>query len=305
MIQKIDCKAVQEQMIAESNSMILEARSISGPQKPVSLGIIQVGTDPASDVYVRNKIRLCEKMGVVATHIKISDGGVNTHNLYSIVRDTIRNANKRYSGVLLQLPLPDKLKDSEHDLINVIDSSKDVDGLTNENVGKLWNGEAGVRPCTAAGIARIIPTDLSGKKVCIIGRSRLVGKPLAKLCMDRNAAVTICHTGMNWADIGKVARKADILVVAIGRPKYVNIEPLIDPWKSKIVIDVGINRDEDGKLCGDIDWSSFYEQELDQFVGETVYYTSVPGGVGLLTTGQMMLNLAKLHYDEVHEQYEG
>jgi methylenetetrahydrofolate dehydrogenase (NADP+)/methenyltetrahydrofolate cyclohydrolase len=247
------------------------AAHVSGMANTPGLAVILVGDDPASHVYVRNKIRACEKarMAEDVTNEKVA------------AQIEAFNADPNVHGILLQLPVPDHL-DSDA-LIQMISPAKDVDGLTLPNIGALVAGLDGLVPCTPQGSMHLIKSvteDLSGKHAVVIGRSLLFGKPMAQLLLAANCTVTMAHSRTKGLD--KVCAQADILVAAVGRPKMVKgswIKP------GAIVIDVGINRMDDGKLCGDVDY--------DEALSVAGAITPVPGGVGPMTIACLLQNTIK------------
>ena len=240
------------------------------------LVVVRVGEDPASVVYVRNKAKACELCGIRNTTIVLPET-VAEETLLAKIRDL--NADDTVDGILVQLPLPKHI--SEAKVIATIDQSKDVDGFHPYNVAGLWQKTPHMSPCTPAGIMKLleaIGVDPKGKRAVVIGRSNIVGLPVAKMLMDANATVTICHTRtVNMAD---VTRQAQILVVAAGRPKTVTGDMVSE---GVVVIDVGVNRDpETGKLCGDVDF--------DSVAPKSSAITPVPGGVGPMTIACLMEN---------------
>ena len=240
------------------------------------LVVVRVGEDPASVVYVRNKAKACELCGIRNTTIVLPET-VAEETLLAKIRDL--NADDTVDGILVQLPLPKHI--SEAKVIATIDQSKDVDGFHPYNVAGLWQKTPHMSPCTPAGIMKLleaIGVDPKGKRAVVIGRSNIVGLPVAKMLLDANATVTICHTRtVNMAD---VTRQAQILVVAAGRPKTV-IGDMVS--EGAVVIDVGVNRDpETGKLCGDVDF--------DSVAPKSSAITPVPGGVGPMTIACLMEN---------------
>ena len=248
------------------------------------LAVIIVGADPASQVYVRNKHKACEACGIYSLGIELPEDTSKDELLAKI--DEL-NADSRIHGILVQLPLPKQIAKFESEILNRIDPAKDVDGFHPVNVGRLSTGEPGLVSCTPAGCLKMlelagIPID--GKRAVVLGRSNIVGKPMAQLLLSRHATVTICHS--HTQDLPSVAREADILVAAIGKPKFVTAE-MVKPGAT--VIDVGINRlapDEEhpkGKLVGDVDFEGVSE------VAGAI--TPVPGGVGLLTVAMLMENV--------------
>lgn len=246
------------------------------------LVVVQVEGDAASDVYIRNKIKTCNECGIECEHVKLpSDSTVGV--VYDTIKKYARDGN--VYGLMLQLPLPKHLKPHQQELLDAIPWYMDVDGLSSESVGRLWTGQECITPATAQGIMRLLPEDMTYEDVCIIGRSNLVGKPLIKLLEERNATVTLCHSRTD--EVERLTKKADYVICAIGKPKYISngyaTSCYLQTW-----IDVGINRDRDGKLCGDIDIDDFRDYEYASI-------TPVPNGVGLLTTAQLVLNVVKAY----------
>lgn len=243
-------------------------------RKPCLITIL-VGDDPASKVYVSNKEKACNEVGIKNDTIKLPD--------YTSEKDLLRlidyyNNDETVDGILVQLPLPKHI--NADIVISTINPNKDVDGFHPENVANLWLKKEGVVPCTPKGIMELLDSsnvNLEGQHVVVIGRSNIVGLPIAKLCLDRNATVTICHSKTeNLADI---TRQADVLIVAIGKPKFVTADMV---KLGAVVIDVGINR-VDGKLCGDVDFDSVFSEKTERI-------TPVPGGVGPMTICELLSN---------------
>jgi len=237
--------------------------------------VIIVGEDPASQVYVRNKERACEECGFYSRKYALP-ADTTQEELNALVREL--NADDSINGILCQLPLPKHLNDKE--VINLISPEKDVDAFHPANVGAIMIGDYRFLPCTPAGIMELIRStgvDITGKKAVVMGRSNIVGKPMAMLLLHANATVEIVHTKTVHEE--KITRTADILVVAVGRAKRVTADMVKD---GAIVIDVGMNRDENGKLCGDVD----YENVKDK----CSFITPVPGGVGPMTIAMLMQN---------------
>lgn len=269
----IDCKSIRGDMLREAREKIA-----SVPHK-LKLAIVQVGKDDASEVYIRNKVKTCEKVGIDCQVVRC-DYPI-TYLTLSVVIKTLVNDDS-ITGVILQLPLPDPLKQYERKLLDLIPYDKDVDGLSSDSVGRLWTGRPCITPATPTGILRLLPEDLSGKDVTIVNRSDLIGKPLTKLLLDRNATVTVCHSKTKF--LLNRTRGADIVITGIGKAEY------FDNWYMihlQTWIDCGINRNGDGKLCGDIDLTDLKNMVID--------VTPVPGGVGILTTAQLMLNVIKAY----------
>ena len=254
--------------------------------RPPRLVIISIGEDPASKVYVRNKIRAAEEIGVAAPHFPMIED-VDTEYVKGIVAKL--NADDEIDGIMIQLPLPKHL--NEREIIDAIDPAKDVDGLTTTNIGKLRSGQPCFQPCTARGIMDLLDyygITIDGKNVTVVGRSNIVGKPVADLMMARGATVTQCHSRTQY--LSDHTEYADIIVSAIGKPKFIGFDHL---GTDKVVVDVGINRDENGNLCGDVDF------------GEVVDYCAaispVPGGVGPMTVAELLRNTVEAWRRNTHE----
>lgn len=246
----------------------------------LELAVIQVGEDPASSVYVRQKAKMAEMLGYRFNHIKLNEN-VEEEKLISLI-DAL-NRDRFTDGILVQLPIPKHLNAKR--IQNAISPLKDVDGLTDINMGKLVHGVDSLVPCTPMGIVDLLDIyniNLSGKNVTIVGRSDLVGKPLASLLTNRNATVTLCHSKTN--NLKEFTRLADILVVAMGKPNYITRDYVTE---GSVVVDVGINRLENNKLCGDVDFNSV--APISSFI------TPVPGGVGPMTVAELAKNTYKAH----------
>ncbi|MBR4694571.1 MAG: bifunctional methylenetetrahydrofolate dehydrogenase/methenyltetrahydrofolate cyclohydrolase FolD [Selenomonadaceae bacterium] len=244
------------------------------------LAVIIVGENPASQVYVRNKHKSCEELGIHSEVIAMPE---ETTKEELIARIDALNEDRKIHGILVQLPLPKQIAAHEAEILNRIDPAKDVDGFHPVNVGRLVTGEEGLVPCTPAGCIRMlelagIPMD--GKKAVVIGRSNIVGKPMFHLLLARNATVTVCHS--HTESLAEITREADILVAAIGKPRFVTAD-MVKPGAT--VIDVGINRIAPKKLVGDVDF-----EQVKEVAGAI---TPVPGGVGLLTVAMLMQNVVK------------
>ena len=240
------------------------------------LVVILVGEDPASQSYVRGKGKACEVVGIKNTTI-LKPASITEEELLDIIAGL--NADEGVDGILVQLPLPDHINESHS--INAIRKDKDVDGFHPLNVAALWMKEPCTVACTPKGIIRMLDeagVEIKGKRAVVIGRSQIVGLPVSKLLLDRHATVTICHS--RTKDLPSVTREAEILVVAIGRPKFVTGD-MVSP--GTVVIDVGVNRDpETGKLCGDVDFEAVEPKAS--------VITPVPGGVGPMTITCLMEN---------------
>lgn len=237
------------------------------------LAVILVGEDPASQVYVRNKERAANNIGMYSVVYRLPE---TTSEADLIAKIEELNQDDKVHGILVQLPLPKHI--NEDLVLDTIDPAKDVDGFHPMNLGNLFAGKPTMIPCTPAGIMELIKLsgiDLAGKNAVIIGRSNIVGKPMAHLLLQANATVTICHS--KTKDLPKVAKQADVLVVAIGRANFVTADFVKE---GAVVIDVGINRDENNKLTGDV--------KFDEVAPLTSYITPVPGGVGPMTITMLM-----------------
>ena len=244
------------------------------------LAVIIVGSDPASEVYVRNKQRTCEELGIRSDHIALP-AETTEEELLACIEEL--NVDPEVHGILVQLPLPAQIAEDEEEILSHIDPRKDVDGFHPVNVGHLVLGAPGLRPCTPAGCIRMLDyagIPIEGAHAVIIGRSNIVGKPMAHLLLERNATVTICHS--RTQNLAAIARTADILVAAVGRPHFVTADMVKE---GATVIDVGINRIAPKKLVGDVDF--------DAAAAVAGAITPVPGGVGLLTVAMLMENVVQ------------
>lgn len=286
----IDCKNLRENIVNDLK--------LNDYKNCVAI-FIQVGKDPASNVYVRNKIKLCEELGIEVRHVHINmESELSERDLIELIE--CFNVNNKVSGIMVQLPLPNHI--NELNIINAIDPKKDIDGFTNINKGKLMIGdETGLVSCTPKAILTIIESldmELKGKNVTIVGRSNIVGKPLAQLLINKGATVTVCNSKTDKDTLINNIVSSDIFVSAIGQANYFNkeffrsatvtfSEGSLNYFLSTIVaIDVGINRDSENKLCGDI------SKEL---YGNFKAITPVPGGVGLITVLEVVRNLIKCY----------
>lgn len=242
------------------------------------LAVILVGDNPASQSYVRAKAKACEEVGIYSEVIR-KPASISQEELLSLIEEL--NENPNIHGILVQLPLPDHI--SEKAVIDAIRVEKDVDGFHPINVGKLVIGEDGLVPCTPYGIIEMIKrtgTDISGKKAVVVGRSNIVGKPVSMLLLQENATVVMCHS--RTVDLEEMTKQADILVVAVGKAGVIGKEH-VKP--GSIVIDVGVNRVDDGKLVGDV--------RFDEVKEIADYITPVPGGVGPMTITMLLHNTLK------------
>ena len=269
--QLIDGVAVSSRLRADVSARVqaLGAKGITP-----GLAVILVGDDPASAVYVRNKIKACADTGVCSVFEKY-DATLAEDAL--LARIAALNADPGVHGILVQMPLPKHI--NPHKVIEAISTSKDVDGYATLSAGELMTGQPGFRPCTPYGCMKLIETtgiDLRGKHAVVIGRSNTVGKPMA-LLLQANATVTICHSAS--ADIGHHTRQADVVVAAVGRRNVLTAD-MVKP--GAVVIDVGMNRNDEGKLCGDVDFAAVREVAS--------HITPVPGGVGPMTITMLLVN---------------
>lgn len=261
-------KAVRERVAAETAE--LKKTGITP-----GLAVIIVGEDPASQVYVRNKEKACEEVGFYSEKFALPEN-TTQQELNALVQQL--NARKDINGILCQLPLPKHLDDKE--VINLINPIKDVDAFHPVNVGAIMIGDYNFLPCTPSGVMELIHStgvDVCGKKAVVIGRSNIVGKPMAMLLLHENATVEITHS--RTQNLSEITAGADILVAAIGRAKFVTADMVKE---GAVVIDVGMNRDENGKLCGDVDFEGVKDK--------CSYITPVPGGVGPMTIAMLMQN---------------
>lgn len=243
-----------------------------------TLAVIMVGDNQASQVYVNNKKKTCEDLGIISKQFILSED-FGQESLLELI-DNLNN-DTSVNGILVQLPLPEDY--DEKVVIEAINPDKDVDAFHPINVGKLVIGDYSFLPCTPAGVIEMLNyynIDISGKECVVVGRSNIVGKPTSMLLLNRNGTVTTAHS--KTTDLAEVCRRADILVVAVGRPKFIT-EDMVKP--GAVVIDVGINRDENNKLCGDVDF--------EKVKNKASMITPVPGGVGPVTIAMLMKNTLK------------
>lgn len=272
MAQIIDGKAISAQIKDELKEKVAEMKA-QGTE--VSLAVIQVGADPASSVYVRNKKKACEYIGIRSLAYELPEE-TTEKELLDIIDEL--NGRKDVNGILVQLPLPGHI--SEEKILNRIDPMKDVDGFHPQNVGALCIGRPGFVSCTPAGVIQLLKRSgigIEGRECVVIGRSNIVGKPMAMLLLRENGTVTVTHS--RTKNLKEVTKRADILVVAIGKPRMITADYVKE---GAVVIDVGIHRNEDNKLCGDVDFESV------EPVCSAI--TPVPGGVGPMTIAMLMNN---------------
>lgn len=272
MAQLIDGKKISKEIKDELKTKVAEYKA-QGIE--IALAVIQVGQDPASTVYVGNKKKACEYIGIKSVAYELPEE-TTEEELLEII-DQLNHDDSIY-GILVQLPLPKQI--NEDHVIQAIDPKKDVDGFHPQSVGRLSIGQPGFVSCTPAGIIQLLKRSgirIEGKECVVIGRSNIVGKPMALLLLRENGTVTVCHS--KTQTIKEVTRRADILVVAIGKPKMIDASYVKE---GAVVIDVGIHRDEKNKLCGDVDFESV------EPIASAI--TPVPGGVGPMTIAMLMNN---------------
>ena len=265
----IDGKALAKKMREELKEKIASCG------KEIGLAVIIVGEDPASQIYVRNKIRACEEVGIRSYSYELK-ADCKQEELEELLDELA--TNEKVLGILLQLPLPKGL--DEEAALKKIPFQKDVDGFCAENLGRLAKKDRACVACTPLGVMKMLESEgieLSGKRAVVIGRSVTVGKPMALLLLNADATVTVCHS--RTKDLKQICREADVLVAAIGKAKFVTADMV---KAGAVVVDVGINRDENGKICGDVDFEAVQEK--------VSYITPVPGGVGPMTITMLMYN---------------
>ena len=268
----IDGKKISQEIKDELKDKVAELKTQG---KEIALAVIQVGNDPASTVYVGNKKKACAYIGIESLSYELPESTTEEELLGLIDK---LNKDSKVNGILVQLPLPKQI--DEDKVIQAILPEKDVDGFNEKSVGALCVGSDGYMPCTPAGVIQLLKrfgVEISGKRCVVLGRSNIVGKPMALLLLRENGTVTICHS--RTKDIKEITKQADILVVAIGKPKFVD-ETYVK--EGAVVIDVGIHRDENNKLCGDV--------KYDEVEPKASYITPVPGGVGPMTIAMLMHN---------------
>ncbi|MDE7306634.1 MAG: bifunctional methylenetetrahydrofolate dehydrogenase/methenyltetrahydrofolate cyclohydrolase FolD [Clostridia bacterium] len=269
----IDGKKLAAEMRVSIKSKVEEFKTKSG--RLVGLAVVLVGENPASQVYVRNKIKACEEVGI-KSYAYYLPAETSQTELEDLLRGLANDAN--VNGILVQLPLPAHL-DAESAL-KLIPDCKDVDGFSANNIGRLCMNRESLVACTPNGVMKMLEAeniDLKGKNAVVVGRSNIVGRPMAMLLLNADATVTVCHS--KTKNLKEHCRNADILVAAIGKAKFITADMVKD---GAVVIDVGMNRDENGKLCGDVDFESVKDK--------CSYITPVPGGVGPMTITMLMYN---------------
>lgn len=283
MVTIIDGKALAKKIREE---LKIECDTLKKKGVNPKLAVIMVGDNAASKVYVKNKSRACEEIGIEYEEYLLKDN-ISQQELDDLIKEL--NNKKDINGILLQSPIPSHLNINQ--AFKKISYIKDVDGFTPSSVGKLSIGEDTFISCTPYGVMKMFEEyniDLSGKDVVILGRSNIVGKPLVQCCLNKNATVTVCHS--KTKNIKEYTKRADILIVAIGKAKFVTKDMVKD---GAVVIDIGINRNENGKLVGDVDFENVKEVAS--------YITPVPGGVGPMTIAMLMNNVIKATKEQIKE----
>lgn len=273
MYKLIDGKAHSHALRGEIKMRAAQFKEIFG--KDIGLAVILVGSNPASQVYVRNKIKGCEEVGIKSFAYYLPEEATQSQ-VEELVKELVENP--AIHGILVQLPLPAHLNSEK--ILKLIPKEKDVDGFCEENIGNLCMNRDCLIACTPNGVMKMLEREgieTKGKSAVVIGRSNIVGKPMAMLLLNSDATVTVCHS--KTANLKEICARADILVAAIGRAKFVKADMV---KQGAVVIDVGMNRDENGKLCGDVD----FEEVKDK----CSYITPVPGGVGPMTITMLLYN---------------
>lgn len=271
----IDGKKISAEIKDELKEQVA---ALKAQGKEITLAVIQVGNDKASSTYVGNKKKACEYIGVRSLAYELPEE-TTEEELLALVEEL--NTREDVNGILVQLPLPKQI--NEDKVLLAINPDKDVDGFHPVSVGRLWIGEKGYESCTPAGIIQLLKRtgiSIEGKECVVIGRSNIVGKPMAALLLRENGTVTVCHS--RTKNLAEVTKRADILIVAIGKPKFITAEYVKE---GAVVIDVGIHRNEENKLYGDVDFESVEK------VASAI--TPVPGGVGPMTIAMLMCNVVR------------
>ena len=272
MAQLIDGKQISQEIKEE---LKVEVQKLKEQGIQICLAVVQVGSDPACTVYVRNKKKACAYIGIESRAYELPEE-TKEEELVALIEEL--NRDDTVNGILVQLPLPEQI--DEDKIIRTISPDKDVDGFHPVSVGRLWIGEKGFLSCTPAGIIQLLKRsgiEIEGKNCVIVGRSNIVGKPMAALLLRENGTVTVAHS--RTKDLASVTSQADILIAAIGKARFITAEYVKD---GAVVIDVGMNRDDQNRLCGDVDFESV-EPKVSAI-------TPVPGGVGPMTIAMLMNN---------------
>lgn len=276
-MQLLDGKLVAKLQEDKIKIRVQEYRKKTG--KSPGLAVVLIGDDPASRIYVRNKEAACERVGIASTRYDI-DKKTNVEELESLLNHL--NADQDVHGVLVQIPVPKPFR--YETVLELLNPMKDADGLTYNSLGRLWAGHSTIKPCTPYGIMTMLEhykIDVAGKRAVVIGRSNIVGKPMAQLLMDANATVTVCHS--KTKDLKSYTREADIVVVAAGQPRFIGGDAF---KKDAVVVDVGMHRNNENKLCGDV--------KFEELNGVVSFATPVPGGVGPMTITMLLHNTMTL-----------
>lgn len=272
MYKLIDGKAIAQSIRAEIREKVAAFKAETGNE--IGLAVVLVGENPASQIYVRNKVKACEEVGIKSYAYYLSEAATQSE-LEELLSSLAKN--DEIHGILVQLPLPAHLSDNA---LKLIPDGKDVDGFSENNIGRLCLNLPSTVACTPYGVMKMLEyehIEIKGKNAVVVGRSNIVGKPMAMLLMNANATVTVCHS--KTKNLKEQCRKADILVSAVGKPKFITSDMIKE---GATVIDVGMNRDENGRLCGDVDFERVKEM--------CSYITPVPGGVGPMTITMLMYN---------------
>ena len=268
----IDGKKIAQSIRAELCEKIAAFKNNTG--REIGLAVILVGENPASQIYVRNKIRACAEVGIKSSAYYLSEKA-SQKELEDLILSLA--ADDKVNGILVQLPLPNHLSEKA---LKLIPDEKDVDGFSANNIGKLCLNSESTVACTPYGVMKMLEyenIEVKGKNAVVVGRSNIVGRPMAMLLLNADATVTVCHS--KTTNLKEQCLKADILVSAIGKPKFITADMIRD---NAVVIDIGMNRDSEGKLCGDVDFDSVKDK--------CSYITPVPGGVGPMTITMLMYN---------------
>lgn len=282
----MDCKALSESIIEDLKERVSK---LNAKGKSVGLATIVVGDDPASAIYVHNKEKACKELGIFAETIHLP-ASTTQRELEATIDRVMRDG--KINGAIVQLPLPEGL-DENKALIRVF-PEKDADGFHINNIGRLSKNQEGLVPCTPKGIMRLLEEyeiPMEGKKAVVVGRSNIVGKPIAMMLLNKDCTVTVCHS--KTENLAEITAEADILVVAVGSPKFITADMVKE---GAVVIDVGVNRTDDG-IVGDVDFD-----EVEPIAG---YITKVPGGVGKMTVAMLMQNVVEMAENMYFDSYNG
>lgn len=287
MITILDGKKLSEEILEKAKA------TVESMIKKPKLIVISTGNDPAPQVYIRNKRRACEKVGIEFEELHLDLERLSEQARRQALCSAISELNNDTSvtGILVQKPIYGIYPEHEDVIINMIDPNKDVDVFNKENLANLMEGNNNLLPCTPKGVLSLLDKyniKIEGKHIVIIGRSNIVGKPLALALLNKNATVTICHS--KTVGLQDICKTADILISAVGKPKFITRDFI--GFDTNVIIDVGINRDENNKLCGDVDFEDV--SELFEDMSTNNYITPVPGGVGAMTVASLIENTIDL-----------